>query len=89
METARRRRKDHELVNQMSGRNADTADLSEARLPHDEIARRAYEFYELRGREDGHDWDDWLRAERELRETGRHEDRRQTVVEDESRYATV
>ena len=33
----------------------------------DEIARRAYEFYLSRGREDGADLDDWLQAERELR----------------------
>jgi Protein of unknown function (DUF2934) len=32
----------------------------------DEIARRAFELYAARGREDGHDVDDWLRAEREL-----------------------
>jgi hypothetical protein len=31
------------------------------------VQRRAYEIYEQRGREDGHDWDDWLQAERELR----------------------
>jgi hypothetical protein len=33
----------------------------------DDIARRAYELYERRGREDGRDRDDWLQAERELR----------------------
>jgi hypothetical protein len=33
---------------------------------HDTIERRAYELYEQRGREDGHDWDDWLQAEREI-----------------------
>jgi hypothetical protein len=32
-----------------------------------EIERRAYELYEQRGREDGHDRDDWLLAEAELR----------------------
>ena len=32
-----------------------------------EIASLAYEFYERRGRRDGHDVDDWLSAERELR----------------------
>ena len=32
-----------------------------------EIARLAYDFYEMRGRRDGHDVDDWLSAERELR----------------------
>ncbi len=31
-----------------------------------EIARRAFELYVARGREDGRDIDDWLRAEREL-----------------------
>ena len=29
----------------------------------EEIRRRAYELYEERGRENGHDLDDWLRAE--------------------------
>ena len=31
-----------------------------------EIARLAYNLYEMRGRRDGHDVDDWLSAEREL-----------------------
>jgi len=31
-----------------------------------EIRRRAYVLYEERGREDGHDTDDWLRAEAEV-----------------------
>jgi Protein of unknown function (DUF2934) len=35
-------------------------------LNHNEIARRAYELYEARGREDGHDQEDWLQAERDL-----------------------
>jgi hypothetical protein len=34
----------------------------------DDVARRAYELYEARGAESGADLDDWLRAERELRE---------------------
>lgn len=38
---------------------------------HSEIERRAYELYEARGRADGHDWDDWLEAERELSRTER------------------
>ena len=33
----------------------------------DDIARRAYELYELRGGDHGRDWEDWLQAERELR----------------------
>jgi UDP-N-acetylmuramoylalanine-D-glutamate ligase len=31
------------------------------------VAIRAYELFEERGREPGHDVDDWLRAERELK----------------------
>ena len=31
------------------------------------VAQRAYQRYEERGREDGHDMEDWLEAERELR----------------------
>ena len=33
---------------------------------HDEIAQLAFSMYEARGRQDGHDIEDWLRAEREL-----------------------
>ncbi|HYY69537.1 MAG TPA: DUF2934 domain-containing protein [Terriglobales bacterium] len=32
----------------------------------DEIRRRAHELYEQRGRQDGHDVEDWLRAEGEV-----------------------
>jgi hypothetical protein len=38
-------------------------------MNHDDIERRAYELYESRGREDGRDLDDWLEAEREVRNT--------------------
>jgi hypothetical protein len=34
-----------------------------------EIRRRAYALYEERGKEDGHDLDDWLRAEAEHKAT--------------------
>jgi hypothetical protein len=36
----------------------------------DEIAQRAYEIFVRRGAVHGHDWDDWLAAERELRVEG-------------------
>jgi hypothetical protein len=36
------------------------------RFPPAAIARCAYELYQRRGGEPGHDMDDWLRAEREL-----------------------
>jgi hypothetical protein len=46
---------------------------SEAVQPHDQIQerirQRAYEIYEARGREDGHDLDDWLIAQLELTRT--------------------
>lgn len=32
----------------------------------EQVRRRAFELYELRGREDGHDLDDWLQAESEF-----------------------
>jgi len=35
-------------------------------LKTSDIARRAYALYLGRGREDGHDVEDWLRAEHEL-----------------------
>ena len=33
---------------------------------HDEIAQLAYCLYKSRGQQDGHDMEDWLRAEQEL-----------------------
>jgi hypothetical protein len=32
----------------------------------EQIRQRAYELYDARGREDGHDMDDWFRAEQEV-----------------------
>jgi hypothetical protein len=40
----------------------------EAPPRQEDVARRAYELYEQRGGEPGHDQDDWFAAERELRE---------------------
>lgn len=39
-------------------------DTGGRRPSQDEIARLAYRFYEIHGRRDGHDLDDWLAAER-------------------------
>jgi hypothetical protein len=33
------------------------------------VSRRAYELFQQRGREPGHELDDWLRAEHELKES--------------------
>ena len=38
-------------------------------ITEDAIAQRAYALYLARGREGGHDVEDWLQAERELLET--------------------
>jgi len=42
------------------------ASREEPTIVLEQIAQRAYELYEARGREDGHDLDDWLRAEAEI-----------------------
>jgi hypothetical protein len=42
------------------------ADVAAGQKLEQEIRRRAYALYEDRGREDGHDLDDWLRAEAEF-----------------------
>ena len=54
------------------------ADRSSTSLPNrsapvtdSDIARRAYDLYQARGGEPGHDMDDWLRAERELQNEAR------------------
>ena len=57
MATERRRRSDTD--------RSTAADRGQA--TDDRIRNRAYEIYEGRGSEPGHDWDDWLAAERELR----------------------
>jgi hypothetical protein len=46
-------------------------DALSATMTDRDIARRAYELYEQRDCEHGHDVDDWLQAERELRRTRR------------------
>jgi hypothetical protein len=40
--------------------------IAEEQIEQERTRRRAYELYEQRGREDGGDLDDWLRAESEL-----------------------
>jgi len=44
--------------------------VAEAPAPNgSDIARRAYDLYLARGCDPGHDVEDWLQAERELRDT--------------------
>lgn len=40
-----------------------------APVTEEDIARRAYDRYLARGREDGHDLEDWFQAEQEVRRT--------------------
>jgi Protein of unknown function (DUF2934) len=43
-----------------------------ARSEQGEIRARAYEFYQQRGGEHGHDAEDWLRAEEEIHHNRAH-----------------
>ena len=43
-------------------------------IERDRIAERAYELYVSRGREGGHELEDWLAAERELTASGSDKD---------------
>ena len=45
-----------------------TSVTSEPQELENQIRLRAQELYEARGREDGHELDDWLRAKEEIRE---------------------
>ena len=40
--------------------------INEPQELENQIRERAYELYEERGREDGHDEEDWLRAKEEI-----------------------
>ena len=40
--------------------------VNEPKQLEDQIRQRAYELYQARGRDDGHDLEDWLRAEEEI-----------------------
>jgi Protein of unknown function (DUF2934) len=65
MAKSARRRSDNVLT--MPSVESPTAVPIASGVSEDDIARRAFELYCDRGREDGHDVDDWLNAERELR----------------------
>jgi hypothetical protein len=66
MPKSARRRTDNVLT--MPSVESPTAVPIASGVTEDNIARRAFELYCDRGREDGHDVDDWLNAERELRD---------------------
>jgi Protein of unknown function (DUF2934) len=66
MPKSARRRTDNVLS--MPSVESQTAEAIGSSVTENDIARRAFELYCDRGREDGHDLDDWLTAERELRD---------------------
>ncbi len=51
-----------------NGTAQNTGDVMVADIDRDLVSQRAYERYVERGRADGQDLEDWLAAERELRE---------------------
>ena len=61
------KRKRDDAVTTALDRSAKSLPNRSALVTHSDIVRRAYELYEERGDEHGHDVDDWLQAERELR----------------------
>jgi hypothetical protein len=59
-ESRRKSREDHPSV------ASDQRD-THGSIPEDAVRSRAYQLFEERGGQSGHDLDDWLQAERELR----------------------
>jgi hypothetical protein len=62
------RRKTDNVLTMPSVESPTVGTIGSAGVTENDIARRAFELYCDRGREDGHDVDDWLNAERELRD---------------------
>jgi hypothetical protein len=62
------------MEQKLSVSQADPQICEEAENITDRIRERACELYQLRGRSDGHDLDDWLIAESQLAQTQRAKD---------------
>ena len=52
-----------------AGRQTQTGATTSVALPHDQIAARAFEIYLRNGCQPGQDEQNWLQAEKELRQT--------------------
>jgi len=61
------KRKRDDAVTTAADRSAKSLPNRSALVTHSDVARRAYDLYLARGCAHGHDVDDWLQAERELR----------------------
>jgi hypothetical protein len=70
MPKSARRRTDHALT--MPALDSPTTVAIAPMLAESDIAQRAFELYCDRGRQDGHDVDDWLNAEHELRDASNY-----------------
>ena len=62
------KRRTNDAVTTGPDRSSKSLPNRSAQVTDSDIARRAYELYLARGYEHGHDLDDWLQAERDLRE---------------------
>jgi hypothetical protein len=67
--TADRQKKSNKASAPASSRSTKKRTTAPEQVTHGEVARRAYNLFLARGCEHGHDLDDWLQAERELRGT--------------------
>jgi hypothetical protein len=67
MEKSKRNRRTDNVVTLPALESGSRAQQS-ADIDDSDIARRSYTLYEERGNEHGRDLDDWLQAERELRD---------------------
>ncbi len=57
---------DHTSVRGKRSKSSNPTQRERNRSPIEEIQQRAYEIYLKRGKEPGHQLEDWLQAEREL-----------------------
>ena len=73
MAKSAKRRTDDALTT-AAGRSPKVLTDAPANVAEHDIARRAHALYLARGHEHGHDLDDWLQAERELRDSRRSTD---------------
>jgi len=55
------------IITMKPSTTTDDPEIQQAGL-NDEIRRRAFELYEQRGHADGHELDDWLQAEAEVKQ---------------------
>lgn len=55
-------------IQQADSRSTVRTEVEDRIMSDDAVRNRAYELYERRGRENGHDWDDWFEAERVVRQ---------------------